>query len=87
MSVSIKESLEALEAVKVLLQDLKKVLADGKISIGDVGVIFDLLKQFPVLNAGVQGADQILPELKDVDSGEAEQLMAKALEIAAIFKA
>lgn len=84
---SIKESLEVLEAVKVLLGDLKKVLADGKISIGDVGVIFDLLKQLPVLNAGLQGAEQIPAELKDIDAEESALLMAKALEIVALFKA
>lgn len=87
MAVGIKESLEVLAAVEVLLKDLKKVLADGKIGFGDVGVIFDLLGQFQVLNAGLQGADQVPAELKDLDSAEAEVLVARALAIAAIFQA
>lgn len=82
----IKESMEVLDAVEVLLKDLKKILADGKISFGDIGIIFDLLGQFQVLNLGLQGADQVLVELKDLDSAESELLVAKALAIAAIFK-
>ncbi len=82
----IKESLEALEDVAILLKDIKRVLADGKISLSDVGVIFDLLKQLPVLNAGLQGADQIPLEIKDLDADESALLMAKAMEIVAIFK-
>lgn len=84
--VGIKESLEVLDAVEVLLQDLKKVLADGRIGLGDVGVIFDLLKQFPTLNAGIQGADQVPAEIKDLDTDEAQLLIAKALAIVAIFQ-
>lgn len=83
---TVKESVEVLDAVKVLLQDLKKVLADGKIGLGDVGVVFDLLKQLPVLNAGLQGADQIPAEMKDLDAEESALLVAKAMEIVAIFK-
>lgn len=86
MAVGIKESLEVLEAVQLLLKDLKKILADGKIGFGDIGIIFDILGQFQVLNAGIQGADQVLPELKDLDSDESQILIAKALEIAAIFR-
>lgn len=82
----IKESMEVLDAVEVLLKDLKKILADGKISFGDIGIIFDLLGQFQVLNLGLQGADQVPAELKDLDPAESELLLAKALAIAAIFK-
>jgi len=87
MAVGIKESLEVLEAVKVLLASVKKVLADGKVGLGDIGVVFELLRQLSVLNAGVQGADQVPVELKDLDPAEAEALVAKALEIAGLFNA
>lgn len=86
MAVGIKESLEVLDAVELLLKDLKKVLADGKVGFGDIGIIFDLLGQFPTLNAAYQGRQLVIPELKDIDSAEAEKLMAKALIIAAIFQ-
>ncbi len=87
MAVGIKESLEVLGAIEVLLKDHKKVLADGKIGLSDIGVIFDLLKQLPELNAGLQGADQIPAEVKDLDADESALLVAKAMEIVAIFKA
>lgn len=86
-AVGIKETLEVLEAVRLLVVDLRKVLADGKISTGDVGVIFDLLRQLPALNAGLQGVDLVPVEVKDIDAQEAEKLIAKALEIGAALKA
>ena len=84
--MDIKETLEALEGVKDLAQDVKDVLADGKIGFGDLGVIFKLMNQFSVLNAAIQGAGLIGAELKDLDPVEAEVLMAKVNEIVAIFK-
>ena len=86
-AVGIKETLEVLEAVRLLVVDLRKVLADGKISTGDVGVIFDLLRQLPALNAGLQGVELVPVEVKDIDAQEAEKLIAKALEIGAALKA
>lgn len=86
-AVGIKETLEVLEAVRLLVVDLRKILADGKISTGDVGVIFDLLRQLPALNAGLQGVELVPLEVKDIDAQEAEKLIAKALEIGAALKA
>lgn len=85
MAMGVKETLEVLEAVKVLAESGKKVLADGKVSIGDIGTLLDLMKKFPVVNAGIQGAELVPVEIKDLDAEEAELLVAKALEIAAIF--
>lgn len=82
----IKESMEVLDAVEVLLKDLKKMLADGKIGLGDIGVVFDLIGQLGTLNAGVQGANQVPAELKDLDPEESAQLAAKAMSLAAIFQ-
>jgi hypothetical protein len=84
--VGIKETLEALAGVEALAQDAKQVLADGKITFGDLGVLFALMNQFGVLNAAIQGSGLIGAEIKDLDSAEAEQLMAKVNEIVALFK-
>lgn len=86
-TVGVKESLEVLEAVRVLLVDIKKVLADGKISTGDMGVLFDLLRQLSVLNAGLEGVDKVPAEMKDVDAQEAEMLIAKVMDLVAVFRA
>ena len=85
-TVGVKESLEVLEAVRVLLVDIKKVLADGKISTGDVGVIFDLLRQLSTLNADLEGVEKVPAKDKDLDAQEADLLIATAMELVAIFK-
>lgn len=87
MATGVKESLEVLEAVRVLLLDVKSVMADGKINVGDMGVVFDLLRQLGTLNAGLQGAELIPAEIGDLDAAEAEKIIAKAMELVAIFKA
>lgn len=86
-TVGVKESLEVLEALRVLLVDIKKVLADGKVSTGDMGVLFDLLRQLSVLNAGLEGVDKVPAEMKDVDAQEAEMLIAKVMDLVAVFRA
>lgn len=87
MTVGIKESLELLEGVKVLAVDTKAVLADGKVNMADLPILFNVLSQLATLNAAVQGVDQVLPELKDLTSEEVNQLAAKVLEIVAVIKA
>ncbi len=86
MATGIKESLEVLEAVRVLLVDVKAVMADGRINSGDIGVLFFLLRQLSTLNAGLQGSEMVFGEVKDLDPQEAEKLIAKAMELVAIFK-
>ncbi len=82
--MGVKESLEALEALRLLVLDVKKVLADGKISTADIGVVFDVLNQMPALNAGIKGVELVPAEIKDIDAQEAELLVKKALELAAL---
>lgn len=84
---TIKESVEALEAAKVILGIVKKVLADGKVNVGDIGVLFELVSALGVLNAGIQGVALIPGELKELDAAESQELINKALEIVALFKA
>ncbi len=81
----VKESVEALEAARVIIVLVKKVLADGKLTTGDIGVIFDVVRSMNTLNAGIQGVDQVVAELKDLSAEEAEIVIAKAMEIVALF--
>lgn len=85
--MEIKETLEMLEGVKVLAVSGKKIFADGKVSIADLPVALELLAQFGTLNAAVAGADQVIPEMKDLSADEANQIVAKVLEIVAVIKA
>lgn len=83
----IKETLELLEGVKVLIVEAKKVLADGKVSLADLPVVLGLLQKFSVLNAAVQGVDEVVSEAKDLSSDEATLVIAKVLELVAAAKA
>lgn len=83
----VKNILEALEAARVILAIVKKVLADGKINTGDIGVVFELVRALSVLNAGIQDLDQVLAEVKDMDAAEADLVIAKAMELVALFGA
>lgn len=84
---SIKNILEVLEAVKLLVVDGKKVMADGKISLADLGVAMDLLRQLPAMNAAIQDIAEVVPEAKDLSAEEIDQLIAKILEVVAAVKA
>lgn len=86
-AVGIKESLELLDGLKILAIDVKKVLADGKVSIADLPVAMELLGQLGVLTSAIQGVDQILTEAKDLSPEEINTLVAKVFEVVAAFKA
>jgi len=83
----IKETLELLEGVKVLVLESKKVLSDGKVSLSDLPVLLGLLQKFSVLNAAVQGVEDVIAEAKDLSSDEANIVVSKVLEIVAAVKA
>lgn len=83
----IKETLELLQGVKDLVVDFKKVFADGKVNIEDLPVAMELLGQMGELTAAAQGVNDVWPELKDLSGDEIDQVVAKALEVVAAFKA
>ncbi len=83
----IKETLELLDGVKKLGVGIKKVLADGKLNLADLPVLIGLIQDFPTLTAAAQGADQIPTEIKDLTMAEANQLVAKVMEVVAAIKA
>jgi hypothetical protein len=83
----IKESMELLEGVKVLVVEVKKVMADGKVSLADLPVLMSLLQKFSVLSAAAEGAGEITKEVKDLSAEEAQTLLAKVLEVTAAAKA
>ena len=86
-SKGIKETLELLEGVKVLVLESKKVLSDGKVSFSDLPALLGLLQKFSVLSAAVQGASEVVAEAKDLSSDEANIVVSKVLEIVAAVKA
>lgn len=83
----IKESLEVLEGLKILVSDAKQVLADGAINLSDLPVAMELLGQLGTLTDAVQGVDQVPVEMKDLTPDEINLLVSKVLEIVAVLKA
>lgn len=72
MSTGIKETREAIEALKSLTVRTVKALADdGKIGIGEgVGFMVDIV----TIIDGLKGSGQILAELRDLDYDERQVL-------------
>jgi len=85
-AVGIKETLELLDGVKVLVRTGKRVMSDGKVSISDLPEFLDLVNKFALLNAAYQGADLIVAEAKNLSAEEAQMIIAKVMEIAKAAK-
>jgi len=83
----IKQTLEALEALAVLAKAVKEVAKDGKVNISDLSVLMSLLNNMSVFVAGIQGADKIDDEIKDLDGDEAKELVGRVVAIVASIKA
>lgn len=84
---SVKESLELLDGVKVVLVAGKKVMADGKVNLQDLPVAVELLQKINVLVAAVDGIDKVPAEIKDIDIAELQLLGAKVIEIVQALRA
>ena len=82
----ITQSLELIDALKLLVIDGKKITADGKIGFSDFPVLFDLMGQAGALLTGFKGANEIPAEVADLSSEEISMIAAKFLEIVAILK-
>lgn len=81
MEKSIKESMELLEGVLVLVQEYKKVMADGKVSFDDLPVLLGLMSKVATITAAVEGAEAVVEEAKDFSSEEINQIVSKVVEI------
>jgi len=77
----IKEILELLDGLRVILTISGKALEDGKLSFGDLTLIADLAKEYEVLVNAVKGSDEVLKELKDLDANEAQIVVTKLYDV------
>jgi hypothetical protein len=83
----IKETLEFLESVEVLVVEGKKIAKDG-VSLADIPEALELFKKLDVIIAGGKDADKIYKEeLKELDQSELIQIGAKVFEVINAFKA
>ena len=81
VSIDIKETSEALQAIVAIVVPVKKALKDGKLNGEDVAHALELLGNHKVILDGILGADKILPEVKDISTDELALLGAQALTI------
>lgn len=86
-AMGIKETLELLEALKLLALKASEVLEDGKVNLKDLPSLFDLVKKASQLKTGVDGAELVAKEVKDLSQEEAALLLAKVYEIVSAIKA
>ena len=85
--MDIHNIVEALEGMKLLAVDAKAVLKDGKVDLADLPVAMALFAKADVIVKAVEGIDQVVAEVKDLDPAEAQALLAKVLEVMQAIKA
>ncbi len=83
-SKGVKETLEFVEGLKIVVPAGVEVLADGKLSSKDIKPVVEVVKQYQVIVDAVKGVDLVIPEVKDLDTIELAQIGAAVLEV---FKA
>lgn len=86
MAQGIKETLELLEGIKVLVQTGADVFADGKITLTDLPKLANIAKNFTTLKDAMVGINLVDDEIKDLDAAETQQIIAKVFEIVAAVK-
>lgn len=82
-SLDLKESLEMVKGVSLLLEGIMEVMADGKIGFDDATVLLELAKKYEVFTVAVKDAGLIPAELKDLDETE---IVALGLAIYPLLK-
>lgn len=73
-SHGIKESLEVIEGLKVVLPAGVEIAADGKLSAKDIKPVVDAIKKYDVIVAAVKDSSFVLKEGKDYDQAELAQV-------------
>jgi hypothetical protein len=68
-------------ALKLVLCDIGQAFKDGKIDVSDLQYVFDIVKKAEVIKDAVLAAPQVLPEVKDLDSIEAAELLGLGLDL------
>ncbi len=75
----VKETLELLSSLSALVDAVDEVLADGKLSLGDVAVIPGLIL---ALKPGVEGISSVKDELSELSKEELQQVLAGVVDLA-----
>lgn len=85
-SVGIKESMEMLDGVELLLVTAKKIFKDGEVNMDDLGPALEMLQEVKKVVSAVNGMNLIVKEAKDLDQAELVQLALKIQKIVSAVK-
>ena len=75
-TLGISEIVEVVDGLLEAVVIYKQASADGKIGFEDIGLLLQIV---PFIGPAVSGADQIIPEFKDLSVPEAEALVAHVM--------
>lgn len=85
-SKGIKETLEFVAGLKVVVPAGVEVAADKKISAKDIKPVVEVIKQYDVVVEAIKGAGDIVPEVKDLDQIELAQIGMATVELFKLSK-
>lgn len=80
-SKGVKETLEFVAGLKVVVPAAVEIAADKKLSMKDVKPVVEVVKKHEVLVDAIEGMGDILPEAKDLDTLELAQIGSALLEV------
>lgn len=86
-SKGIKESMEILKGLRVVVPAGVEVAADGKLSAKDIKPVVDAVKKYDVVVEAVKNGGEAIGEAKDYDMIELAAIGAETLELIKDIKA
>jgi hypothetical protein len=85
VKIGIKETLEILDGLELLGVAGVKISKDG-LAMDDIVHLVSVAKEFEVLSDAVEGGDDALKELKDLDQDEAISLLVRLFALVKALK-
>lgn len=86
-SKGIKETLEIIKGLEVVVPAGVEIAADGKLSAKDVKPIVEVVKQYDVIVKAIENGGEAIGEAKDYDMIELAQIGAAFMEVVKKSKA
>jgi hypothetical protein len=80
-SKGIKETLEIIKGLEVVVPAGVEIAADGKVSAKDIKPVIEVVKQYDVVVAAIKDGGEAIGEAKDYDTLELAQIGGAFLEV------
>ena len=86
-SLDLKNILEIMDGLDLIINGMNKVLEDGKIDWSDSLIFIEIVKEYKVFIDAAKDSDVALLELKDLDQVEMISLVSRVFNSAKLIKA